>query len=97
MILSRYYCRIPFDLQQFIQTSCGSLVNTIDRYKVKFKYYTDEGGLVKATSHIEDKDGTFRHVWTRVKLDGSETKDAWLDETKLVNDIVRPGRYWCTA
>ena len=64
---------------------------------MKFKYYTDEGSLVEAASHIEEKDSTFRHVWTRVKLDVSETEDDWQDVTKLVNDIVRPGRYWCTA
>ena len=60
------------------------------RYKVEFKQYLDDGSLIKAGCHIEEKDGTFRHIWTRVNIKIDETEDTGQLYGKI--DVVRPGR-----
>ena len=60
------------------------------RYKVEFKQYLDDGNLIKAGCHIEEKDGTFRHIWTRVNVKIDETEDTGQLFGKI--DIVCPGR-----
>ena len=80
-----------FNSQNFIQR-CRDItsVTSQERYKIKFKQFTDDGSLIQVGCHMEEhEDGTFKHIWTHVDIKSDETERAWPKNL----DIVRPGRY----
>lgn len=92
--------RIPpaINPQSFIQKCCDiSSVKSQVRYKVKFKIFADDArSLVLGGCHMEEHDGAFKHIWTRMSIKNlSETKDSWKNVKKI--DVICPGRYCNTV